>query len=529
MKKRYILVSIMVLLLSTLFPVTLKAEAILFDVSFDKEGSAYKINGNDNGEDVYDALKGMQPGDVVDIEFVLKNNSDKKISWWMKNDAVKSFEDDGDAANGAYTYELSLVNSSRTTTVLYSNNEVGGQDSTAGLHEATETLKDDFIFLEEVEGGQEIRIKLHLELEGETQSNSYQEVLAKLQFIFAAEIIESGKTIIYVIPKTGIDAGREAAKKQNSLVMLVSLAFMLLALIYLLMKKKSQRKARNAAVMILFALMLVVPLFTEKVYAAYNTYKVTLLGGNYGEIKDPETGEWKNKVDLVIKAGDPWTSGDYEVRVTNDRYYCNSEFHVSGTEESVIYIEHLNEDMVFVATYRIKGDLVAYTVYYVDENGAELPGLPYATFNGNVGEDAVLAYKYCDGYLPDTYTQTHILDANPDNNVFYFTYHKIPEGEGGTTVIYEEGEPVVTPGGTGGEPGGNVEPVEPVVPDEPVIIDDPTTPQTEPIIDPEPTVVPEPDKPGQLFVPMAIAIGGGLLLLFLFLLLLFRRRRKQEE
>ena len=540
MKKRYILISALVLMLSALFPFTAKAETISFNVTFESAGGGYRISGNDDDTSVYDVLKGMQPGDTADIEFVLRNSTDKTIVWWMKNNALTSFEDEGVAKHGAYTYDLSLVNSSGTSSVLYSNNEVGGQDSTDGLHEATESLKDDFIFLEEVGGGSTIRVKLHLELEGETQSNLYQEVLGQLEFIFATEIIESGKKIIYVIPKTGIE-GEQALKTQNRFVLLVSLAFMLLAIIYLLFRKKSLKKARNAAVAILLALALMVPMFTERV-DAYSSYKVTLLAGSHGKIIDPKDGQEKDMVELEFfpdsddESKRVWTPGDYDVVVKDDRYYCNNEYHISGIEGAV-EAQEIKEDMIFVATYRIKGDLVGYTVHYVDESGAML--LPDSTFHGNIGEEAVLAYKYVDGYIPNTYSQAHVLSDDPGKNVFTFTYRRAEAGEGGTTIVYEEGEAPARPSTSGGGlPGGNpagteepvnpAEPTEPGTSGEPVEIDDPTTPTT-PVVDPQPTVVPEPDKPEQFFVPMAILVGSASLLFLFLLLLLLRRRRKDQE
>ena len=532
MKKRYILISALVLMLSALFPFTVKAETISFNVTFESAGGGYRISGNDDDTSVYDVLKGMQPGDTADIEFVLRNSTDKTIVWWMKNNALTSFEDEGVAKHGAYTYDLSLVNSSGTSSVLYSNNEVGGQDSTDGLHEATESLKDDFIFLEEVGGGSTIRVKLHLELEGETQSNLYQEVLGQLEFIFATEIIESGKKIIYVIPKTGIE-GEQALKTQNRFVLLVSLAFMLLAIIYLLFRKKSLKKARNAAVAILLALALMVPMFTERV-DAYSSYKVTLLAGSHGKIIDPKDGQEKDMVEIEFFPDSEnenervWTPGDYDVIVKDDRYYCNNEYHISGIEGAV-EAQEIKEDMIFVATYRIKGDLVGYTVHYVDESGAML--LPDSTFHGNIGEEAVLAYKYVDGYIPNTYSQAHVLSDDPGKNVFTFTYRRVEAGEGGTTIVYEEGEAPARPSTSGGGlPGGNSAGTEePGTSGELVDIDDPTTP-TSPVVDPQPTVVPEPDKPEQFFVPMAILVGSvSLLFLFLLLLLLRKRRKDQEE
>ncbi len=534
MKKRYILISALVLMLSALFPFTVKAETISFNVTFESAGGGYRISGNDDDTSVYDVLKGMQPGDTADIEFVLRNSTDKTIVWWMKNNALTSFEDKGVAKHGAYTYDLSLVNSSGTSSVLYSNNEVGGQDSTDGLHEATESLKDDFIFLEEVGGGSTIRVKLHLELEGETQSNLYQEVLGQLEFIFATEIIESGKKIIYVIPKTGVEKG-EALKTDNTLILLVSLALMLLAIIYILFRRKSLKKIRNATAVILFVLALVVPIFTEKVNA-YSSYKVTLLAGSHGKIIDPKDGQEKDMVELEFFPDSKdenqrvWTPGDYDVVVKDDRYYCNNEYHISGIE-GIAEAQEIKEDMTFVATYRIKGDLVSYTVHYVDASGAML--LPDSVFHGNVGEEAVLAYKYVDGYLPNVYSQTHVLSADPEKNVFTFTYRRA-EGGDKETVVYEEGGTSIRPSGSGGLPSGNGETVDPGTSDgsdtsgEPVVIDDSTTP-TSPVIDPQPTIVPEPDKPDQPIVPMVILISGGMLLLLFFLFFLFRRRKDQEE
>ena len=63
-------------------------------------------------------------------------------------------------------------------------------------------------------------------------------ILGQLEFIFATELVESGKKIIYVIPKTGVEKG-EALKTDNTLILLVSLALMLLAIIYILFRRKS--------------------------------------------------------------------------------------------------------------------------------------------------------------------------------------------------------------------------------------------------------------------------------------------------
>ena len=56
MKKRYILISALVLMLSALFPFTVKAETISFNVTFESAGGGYRISGNDDDTSVYDVL-----------------------------------------------------------------------------------------------------------------------------------------------------------------------------------------------------------------------------------------------------------------------------------------------------------------------------------------------------------------------------------------------------------------------------------------------------------------------------------------
>lgn len=529
----------MVLLLSALFSQTIEAEPTTFDVTF----TGRKIEGNDNGTNVYDVLKGMEPGDSADIVFVLNNSSKKNVAFWMKNDALRTFEEDSFASNGAYTYELTYTSAAGNELTLYSSNEVGGEktnpgdDNLTGLHEATEALKD-YFFLEEYEPGQGGRVTLHVELEGETPLNSYQETLAKLQFVFATEVIGEREIKVFIIPKTGVDGvrGNSSKNTNSSLIALVSLAVMLMSIIYLILMKKKDKKHRNAAVMILL-LLLVIPAFSQRTQAE-RKYQVTLLSGNHGKIinlKSEQAMKPAERIDLYFNPGEEWNPNDYKIIVNDNeedsRYFVlnENEFHISGIEGTAL-AQQVYEDMVFVATYRIKGDLVRHTVNYVDEEGVQL--LPSEHYYGNVGEEAVLAYQYINGYLPRAYNLAHVLEANPDDdpeiNVFTFEYVKLPEVE--PTIRYEEGEAV--PGSS--SPGQSIPREEeaqelPFTPEEIIDIDDPSTPTTNPdIVDPEPVIVPEPEKESTNWLVIILSICS-ILLLFLLLLLFLRRRKEDEE
>ena len=62
-----------------------------YHVTFD--GS--KLQSNDySREEIKKVLEGMQPGDKAEITWVLSNNSDKDVDWWMSNDTMKTFEED---------------------------------------------------------------------------------------------------------------------------------------------------------------------------------------------------------------------------------------------------------------------------------------------------------------------------------------------------------------------------------------------------------------------------------------------------
>lgn len=169
--------------------------------------------------------------------------------------------------------------------------------------------------------------------------------------------------------------------------------------------------------------------------AASYKYRVTIDPGLHGTYSGTKA--------MEIPYGSTWNPSDYadNITVTDDNYYFKG-FHISGVE-GVVGTTDITEDTVFVASYGMKGETVAYTVNYVDESGKTL--LPSVTYQGNVGDQPVVAFRYVDGYLPQAYNLTKKLSDQASENVFTFKYKKVKPkvvgttGSGGVTYVVEDG------------------------------------------------------------------------------------------
>ena len=139
------------------------------------------------GQKVYE----MQPGDTVELKLNLSNNNGASSNWYLSNAVLQSLEESGNAASGgAYEYELLYTNAAGDETVLYTSDSVGGERAfgdRVGLKNATEGLED-FVYLDTLDAGAKAVVSLRVSLDGETQGNSYQDTLARLQLNFAVEI-----------------------------------------------------------------------------------------------------------------------------------------------------------------------------------------------------------------------------------------------------------------------------------------------------------------------------------------------------
>lgn len=191
-------------------------------------------------------------------------------------------------------------------------------------------------------------------------------------------------------------------------------------------------------------LMVCTLLFPGKttVMAQEYTYTVTIYAGNQGTVKNASgvsvasknpskvhTSVGKDKIVITgLSYGDNVScSAQRTVSVSDSRYYVKG-IRLSGRDNNTIAKNAaftVAESQDYVIAYGIAGEMTEYTVNYVDEQGNTLADSQ--TYQGNVGDEPVLAYLYIDGYVPVKRNITKQLVADASQNVFDFVYQR---GEG---------------------------------------------------------------------------------------------------
>lgn len=176
----------------------------------------------------------------------------------------------------------------------------------------------------------------------------------------------------------------------------------------------------------LFIMMMSLTVFLSLAYTqvcAYG-YKVTLYTGNQGTINS------QNEMSINVSKGQMISLDLSQIELPQDSKYYVKGIRLSG-HDSVDNLDPatfvVNGDLDYVVVYGVKGNQVAYTIRYVDENGKQLS--EDTVLYGNVGDKPVVAYKYIDSYIPQSYALTKTLVENEKENVFTFTYKPGETGE----------------------------------------------------------------------------------------------------
>lgn len=167
---------------------------------------------------------------------------------------------------------------------------------------------------------------------------------------------------------------------------------------------------------------------------------VTVEGSNYTQTSDGTT---IKLIGLHKGARVTFQAGD-AARLNDDTKYYISGIRLSGRDNNTRAADPsfiVDGDADYVVAYGIRGDMVEYTVQYQDEDGNALADS--RTYYGNVGDEAVVAYLYVEGYRPLNFNLSKVLSANSADNVFTFVYTQILEDE----VIIVDGGTTVTNGG----------------------------------------------------------------------------------
>ena len=184
MKKTFTALFVLILAMSLCIGVFAQSSTVTGTVTFDGK----KLNTSYTNAEFLGQALALQPGDDITYTITLKNNYSQETEWWMYNRVLESFEDNSSAKGGAYTYHLeySGPNNSR---VLYDSDTVGGETAgNEGLTSATSALRDYFV-LGTLKMGQSATVTLRVKLDGETQTNNYQDTLADLNMRYAVEIV----------------------------------------------------------------------------------------------------------------------------------------------------------------------------------------------------------------------------------------------------------------------------------------------------------------------------------------------------
>ena len=218
MKKTFTVLFALCLALCLTIGVFAQTSTVTGTVTFDGK----KLSTSYSNADFTSAALALQPGDSITYTITLKNNHSEETEWWMYNRVLESFEQNGSANGGAYTYHLeySGPNNSR---ILYDSDTVGGETSgNEGLTAATSALKDYFV-LGTLKMGQSATVTLKVMLDGETQTNNYQNTLADLNMQYAVEIVPH-EEVVKTGDETVILPYVIAAAVSGALLMVIAVA-----------------------------------------------------------------------------------------------------------------------------------------------------------------------------------------------------------------------------------------------------------------------------------------------------------------
>ncbi|MCM1025235.1 MAG: hypothetical protein NC432_02300 [Roseburia sp.] len=474
-----------------------------------------RMDSNFGQQSIDEAISGMQPGDTITFTLKLGNQNAKATDWYMTNEVVRSLEDTSKNAatgGGAYAYYLAYEGANRSV-VLFDSDTVGGDDS-EGLKDATEALREDYIYLDTLNPGQGGTITLRVALDGETQDNAYQDTLADLRMRFAVEVRPEASTVVQEGPpgtptpsnpiRTSlVRTGDETELLPFLIAMAVSGVLFLLLAFY---GKRQNKKAKGKT---LLAVLLLAFLFRDATLTAEaagdsgaDTYTVRIYTGQQGFMTECSGGSgsiaedgkyfvlsglrYRERITLSYALAKDETADedgyhyfvltvrqgetDDSNQISTIRFRTAEKYNIIGFRESGkdnserVGSEAIERDQDFVVAYGLMKDAVEYTIAYVDTAGNTLR--ESESYYGTIGDKPVITYRYFDGYQPQAYNLTKTLSANAAENVFTFIYSRVtppadivitipgPAAPSGGEESPAEGPVTVVPPGeeTGGEP-----------------------------------------------------------------------------
>ena len=206
------------------------------------EGGTYTFDGTkivaSQKTSVTEQINGLlEPGDSVAMTLTYINGDDVTTEWYLENTVIKTLEN---AANmrGGYTYRLTNVGPDGAETTIFDSDAVGGGENGAGkgLDQATNATEgkyesQDYFFIQTLEPGQQGYTKLYVELDGESQINTYQEKEGEIEFSYAVEKAGEEDIIKHVQKKRYVDTGDRNRLMLAAALFIASLTLLIIALL----------------------------------------------------------------------------------------------------------------------------------------------------------------------------------------------------------------------------------------------------------------------------------------------------------
>ena len=208
------------------------------------------------------------------------------------------------------------------------------------------------------------------------------------------------------------------------------------------MMKKDRKSFPSRRHSILLAVIMMITLVAGLVMPSVNTraakdytYTVRVFAGKQGNIGGAAVKEFDG-----LAYGEEFSFNPIQQATVKE----DSKYYVKGMRESgkdnntslAMQNFKVTRDVDYVIAYGLKGNLVEYTVRFV-EAGTNTQLADPETYYGNVGDKPVVSYKYIEGYFPNANNMTGTLKEDASKNVFTFQYQKIVEEETTTTAESE--------------------------------------------------------------------------------------------
>ena len=176
-------------------------------------------------ESTYEAdkatLSNAMPGDTINFTVDYVNGTGESADFYMSADVLKTLEDNNKATGGAYTYKITSTTTANPT--VFDSETIGGDasaDSVVGLAQVDEG-EGAYFSLGTVASGKSGTVTISIDLDGNSQNNSYMSALAQLNIKFGAEPVsekEENKTEYKTITKTNTIVNKIVNRDKVSIV-----------------------------------------------------------------------------------------------------------------------------------------------------------------------------------------------------------------------------------------------------------------------------------------------------------------------